>query len=285
MPSQRQHPAPHTCPTLWHNGQSSSDISENSILQDHPVTWELADSLSFQLCGVDFTCPAAHCPQCPQSSTAFKQEPRRPPVNHLAHPPQPQHNGLRTAHTFSTFSTPFTAPASSTPPAFTHSQASCVPKAALRDHGSTSPPVGSAADLQQVQPGQGAAGTVSPGGLSSGGSRPRIFRVMELTDLTAFCLWFALHIPSYTLCQCQAIRIPLQPGICSHNQGKKAVWRVHRIHGEAGAPPHRGFAHSASPRGRGQPGEWCTQEFWVATVQMQGPGFCSLERGAAMVSS
>ena len=49
--------------------------------------------------------------------------------------------------------------------------------------------------------------------------------------------------------------LPLQPGICSHNQGKKAAWRVHRIHGEAGAPPHRGFAHSATPRGRGQPGE------------------------------
>ena len=49
--------------------------------------------------------------------------------------------------------------------------------------------------------------------------------------------------------------LPLQPGICSHNQGKKAAWRVHRIHGEAGAPPHGGFAHSASPRGRGQPGE------------------------------
>ena len=67
----------------------------------------------------------------------------------------------------------------------------------------------------------------------------------------------ALHIPSYTLCQCQDTRIPLQPGICSHNQGKKAAWRVHRIHGEAGAPPHRGFAHSSSPRGRGQPGERC----------------------------
>ena len=60
VPSQRRHPAPHTCPTLWHNAQSSSDISENSIPQDHSVTWELIDSLSLQLCGVDFTCPAAH---------------------------------------------------------------------------------------------------------------------------------------------------------------------------------------------------------------------------------
>ena len=51
--------------------------------------------------------------------------------------------------------------------------------------------------------------------------------------------------------------LPLQPGICSHNQGKKAAWRVHRIHGEAGAPSHGGFAHSTSPRGRAQPGERC----------------------------
>ena len=124
VPSQRWHSAPHTCPTLWHNSQSSSDISENSIPQDHPVTWELTDSLSLQSCGADFTFPAADCPQCPQSSTAFKQEPRCPPVNHLAHPPHPQHNGRRTAHTFSTFSTPFTATASS------------------RDHGEHEPPTG-----------------------------------------------------------------------------------------------------------------------------------------------
>ena len=80
---------------------------------------------------------------------------------------------------------------------------------------------------------------------------------MEVTDLTAFCLWFALHIPSYTLCQCQDTRIPLQPGICSRNQGKKAAWRVHRIHGEVGALPHGGFAYSASPWGRGKPGARC----------------------------
>ena len=48
-----------------------------------PGSWQILWSL--QLCGVDFTFPAAHCPQCPQSSTGFKQEPRRPPVNHLAH--------------------------------------------------------------------------------------------------------------------------------------------------------------------------------------------------------
>ena len=57
------------CPThlstLWYNGQSSSDISENTIPQDHPVPWELTDSLSLQLSWADFTCPAAHCPQCP----------------------------------------------------------------------------------------------------------------------------------------------------------------------------------------------------------------------------
>ena len=138
--SQRRHPAPHTCPILWHSGQSSSDISENSIPQDHSVTWELTDSLSLQLCGVDFTCPAAHCLQCPLVNTAFKQEPHCPPVIHLAHPPHPQHDGLRTAHTFSTFSTPFTAPASSIPPALTHSQAAHVPEAALKDHGEHEPP-------------------------------------------------------------------------------------------------------------------------------------------------
>ena len=50
--------------------------------------------------------------------------------------------------------------------------------------------------------------------------------------------------------------LPLQPGICSHNQGKKAAWRIQRIHGEAGAPPYGAFAH-ASPQGRGQPGPRC----------------------------
>ena len=60
VPSQRWHSAPHTCPTLWHNSQSSSDISENSIPQDHPVTWELADSLvSPVMWG------GLHLPSCP----------------------------------------------------------------------------------------------------------------------------------------------------------------------------------------------------------------------------
>ena len=57
-------------------------------------------------------------------------------------PTSQQHDGLRTAHTFSTFSTPFTAPASSTRPALTHSHAAHVPKAALRDHGEHKPPRG-----------------------------------------------------------------------------------------------------------------------------------------------
>ena len=101
-PPLRWHSAPHTCPTLWHNDQPTFVINENSISQDHPVTWELTDSLSLQLCGVDSPAqlPTAH--SALQSSTAFKQEPHRPPVNHLAHPPHPQHDGLRTAHTFST---------------------------------------------------------------------------------------------------------------------------------------------------------------------------------------
>ena len=51
------------------------------------------------------------------------------------------------AHIFSTFSTPFTAIASSIPPALTHTQAARVPKAALRDHGEHKPPRGG---LQQT---------------------------------------------------------------------------------------------------------------------------------------
>ena len=139
--SQKWHPAPHTYPTLWHNGQSSSEISENSI--PGPSSHLGADGFSGLSSCVGWTSPA----QLPtvrsalQSSTAFKQEPRCPPVNHLAHPPHPQHDGLRTAH-ISTFSTPFTAPASSTCPALTHSHAAHVPKAALRDHGEHKPPRG-----------------------------------------------------------------------------------------------------------------------------------------------
>ena len=77
--------APHTCPTLWHNAQSTSIINKNSISQNHPVTCELTDSLSLQLCG--WTSPSQLPNACSalQSSTAFKQEPHHPPVNHLTH--------------------------------------------------------------------------------------------------------------------------------------------------------------------------------------------------------
>ena len=83
-----------------------------------------------------------------------------------------------------------------------------------------SPPGGSSADPQQAQPEQGADGTESPGELYSGGSCPRISRVMEVSDLTAFCLWFSLHIPSSTLCQCRDTRIPLQPANHPHSQDR-----------------------------------------------------------------
>ena len=114
-----------------------------------PGSWQILWSL--QLCGVDFTFPAAHCPQCPQSSTGFKQEPRCPPVNHLAHlTPNTMDGGQLT-------------PSPPSPPLSQqlHLQGTTE---------STSPPRGSAADLQQAQPGQGAASTVSPVELSSGGS-------------------------------------------------------------------------------------------------------------------
>ena len=64
-PSLRWHFAPYTFPTLWHNGQHNFVINNNSISQDHPVTWDLTDPLSLQLYRVDFTYPATHCPQCP----------------------------------------------------------------------------------------------------------------------------------------------------------------------------------------------------------------------------
>ena len=106
VPSQRRHPAPHTCPTLWHNGQSSSEISENSIPQDHPVTWELTDSLVSPVVWAGL-----HLPSCPLPTVPFSPAqplnkslpvtlPTKhcPPVNLLTHPPHPQHNGLMTTH-------------------------------------------------------------------------------------------------------------------------------------------------------------------------------------------
>ena len=112
---------------------------------------------------------------------------------------------------------------------------------------STSHPGGSSADPQQAQPEQGTDGTMSPGGLSSGGSWPRSFRFTEVTDLMVFCLWFSLHIPSSTLCQCQA---PSKP---SPQRRQKPAWQVHKIHGEAGAPPHGGgWLPIASSLRRGQ---------------------------------
>ena len=85
MPSQRWHSAPHTCPTLWHNAQSSSIINENSISQDHPVTCELTDSLSLKLCGWNSPAQLPTDHSALKYSTAFKQEPHHPPVNHLTH--------------------------------------------------------------------------------------------------------------------------------------------------------------------------------------------------------
>ena len=79
VPSQRRHPAPHTCPTLWHNGQSSSEISENSIPQDHPVTWELTDSLVSPV-----VWGGLHLPSCPPPTVPFSPA---QPLNksHAAH--------------------------------------------------------------------------------------------------------------------------------------------------------------------------------------------------------
>lgn len=92
---------------------------------------------------------------------------------------------------------------------------------------------------------------------------------MELTDLTAFCLWFALLIPSYTLCQCQAIRPTPSTRNLLHNQGKKAAWRIQRIHREAELLPMGPLLMPAHREGN-SPGQGVLREFWAATVQMQG---------------
>ena len=101
-PSLRWHSAPHTCSHplaqwstyLCHQRELHLPGPPSHLGADRfsvsPVVW--VDSPA-QL-------PTAH--SALQSSTAFKQEPHRPPVNHLAPPPHPQHDGLRTAHTFST---------------------------------------------------------------------------------------------------------------------------------------------------------------------------------------
>ena len=141
-------------------------------------------------------------------------------------------------------------------------------------------PGGSAAELQQAQPEQGADGTVSPGGTvslgnldpsPSGSWRSLTSRLLPLVSL---------YIPSFTLCHCQAPRLHLQPAIHPHSQGQEPAWVAHEfstIHSETGAPPNQGlWLGIPSPLGRGQPGEcMCSWELWPTSAEMQGSRFCS----------
>ena len=74
-------------PTLWHNGQPTFVVNESSISRtiQSPGSWQILSSC------VGWTSPAQLSTACSalQHSTAFKQEPHCPPVNHLAHPPHP----------------------------------------------------------------------------------------------------------------------------------------------------------------------------------------------------
>ena len=99
---------------------------------------------------------------------------------------------------------------------------------------------------------------------------------MEVTDLTAFCLWFALNIPSYTLCQCQATKTRPSTSKPPSQPGQEPAQMVHgfsTIHGEAGAPPYRTLAWGTWPTGRAQPREGSALGALAAPAQTQGPGF------------
>ena len=103
---------------------------------------------------------------------------------------------------------------------------------------STSHPVGLQQTSSRLSQNRGRAGTVFPGGLYSGGSWPRIFRVTEVSDLTAFCLWFPpthplLHPPPKPGYQDSPFNQKTTPTARTETS-MEGVW----IHGEAGAPPH-----------------------------------------------
>ena len=161
------------------------------------------------------------------------------------------------------FSTPFTAPASSIPSALTHSQATHVPMAELRDHWEHKPPkwvcsrhwAGSARidGLMALCP---QVGTVSLGDLDPGSSGS--WRSLTSPLSVSGCL---LHIPSYTFCQCQATRIPFHAGnLPTSRDRNQHGWCMESLqfNDEAGAPHHRELWPGwPSLQGRRQSREGC----------------------------
>ena len=95
-----------------------------------------------------------------------------------------------------------------------------------------------------------------------GGSWPTIFRVTEVTDLTAFCLWFALHVPTSTLCQCQATRIPLQPGIHPTARERKQHGGCTNSWWSWSSSPRGFWPGWPGPRGGWSPGKGMLLELW-----------------------
>lgn len=86
-----------------------------------------------------------------------------------------------------------------------------------------------------------------PGTLPTGRTMSKLriftkaFRVMEVTDLMAFCLWFSTAHSLYTL-QCQATKTPSNQQSTPTTKNKKPEYAVHkfsRIHDEARASPKR----------------------------------------------
>ena len=99
---------------------------------------------------------------------------------------------------------------------------------------------------------------------------------MEVTDFTAFCLWFALHIPSSTLCQCQDTKTAPSAIKLAPQSGQKPAWLVpgfSTIRGEAGTPPQgvSGLGDLAHGKGAAQ-GNVCTWELWQIQPRHRAPG-------------
>ena len=228
MPSQRWHSTPQTCPhslTQW-----STHLCHQGLHLPGPLSLLWVDRLSGLSNCVGQTSPtllpAAH--SALWYNTTFKQEPHPPTLNHLAHPLYPQHNGLMTIH--------YVLHLSRSTCIF-HPFCSHTLTGHPCPYGSTKGPlraqptqVGLQQTLSRLSQNRWADGTVSPGwNCLSGGSWPGIFRLMKVTDLTTFCLWFStahpiLHLlpmPGY-----QDLPLNRKP---PHIQGQKPAWMVHGV--------------------------------------------------------
>ena len=161
-------------------------------------------------------------------NTTFKQEPRPPTLNYLAHPLYPQHNGLMTTHHLLHA---FHSTCIFHPFCFHTLTGHPCPygrtKGPLRARATQ---VGLQQTLSRLSQNRWADGTVSSGwNCLSGGSLPRIFRVMKVTDLTAFCLWLSTPHPLLHLLPMPGYQDPPSCRKPPHIQGQKPAWMVHGV--------------------------------------------------------